>query len=211
MQNINIITLFPEFFEKTLDTSILRIAREKQKVKFNLINLRSYGLGPRKTTDRKAFGGGAGMVVMIEPIFNVLKDLEKQKVKGEVILTSAKGKMWTQEKARSFSQKQNLTFICGHYEGVDERVAQNLVDHELRIGNFVLTGGEVASLVMIDSSVRLIEGVLHNQDSLKKESHSQENFFTGPVYTRPRAFNGWSVPEICFSGDHQKIKKLRKK
>lgn len=211
MQNINIITLFPEFFEKTLNTSILKIAQEKQKVNFDIVDLRNYGLGLRKTTDRKAFGGGAGMVMMIEPIFNALKELEKNKIKGEVILTSAKGEMWTQQKAQVFSLKKDLTFICGHYEGVDERVKENLVDHELRIGNFVLTGGEVASLVMIDSSVRLIQGVLNNQDSLKKESHSQENFFTGPVYTKPREFNGWKVPEVYFSGDHGKIKKLRKK
>lgn len=211
MQNINIITLFPEFFEKTLNISILKIAQEKQKLNFNIVNLRNYGLGLRKTTDRKAFGGGAGMVMMIEPIFKTLKDLEKQEIKGEVILTSAKGEMWSQKKAQEFSLKKNLTFICGHYEGVDERVKENLVDHELRIGNFVLTGGEVASLVMIDSSVRLIQGVLNNQDSLKKESHSQKNFFTGPVYTKPREFNGWKVPEVYFSGDHGKIKKLRNK
>ncbi len=190
---------------------MLKIAQEKNLVEFNLINLRNYGLGKRKTIDDKAFGGGAGMVMMIEPIHSALKDLERKKIKGKVILTSAKGKVWTQQRANFFSQKKNLTFICGHYEGVDERVTQYLVDYEFRIGNFVLTGGEIASLTMIDSSVRLIKGVLNNQNSLKNESHSSKNFFTGPVYTRPRIFQNYQVPEVFFSGKHEEVKKIRKK
>ncbi len=208
---INILTLFPDFFTSPLESSILGKAQENQLVDFNVIDIRRFAADKHHTTDLPPYGGGPGMVMKVEPIDKTLQSLGVQKGQKnkKIILTSAKGGIFTQSKADKWSALSELTLICGHYEGVDERVAENLVDEEVRIGNYVLTGGEPASLVIADAVSRLIPEVLGNTDSLSNESHSEPGKLGYPQYTRPDEYREWSVPEVLLSGDHQKIKKWR--
>lgn len=208
---INILTIFPEFFKTPLETSILKRATAKELVEFNLINLRDFAMDKHQTTDQRPFGGGPGMVMMIEPIDKALQSLKvsKGQVNKKILLTSAKGSLFIQETAKSFSTLDEITIICGHYEGVDERVAMNLVDEEIRIGDYVLTGGEVAALVMSDAVTRLISGVLGNEFSNQDESHSEPGKMGHPQFTKPVDYKGWIVPEILLSGHHEKIKNWR--
>ncbi len=208
---INILTIFPKFFETPLETSILKRAIGKEIVEFKILNLRDFAEDKHQTTDERPFGGGPGMVMMIEPIHKALQSLgvAKGQINKKIILTSAKGFLFTQETARNFAALDELTIICGHYEGVDERVALNLVDEEVRIGDYVLTGGEAAALVMSDAVTRLIPGVLGNELSNQDESHSEVGKMGHPQYTKPVDYNGWSVPEILLSGHHEKIKNWR--
>lgn len=210
---INILTIFPKFFETPLETSILKRAIGKEMVEFRILNLRDFAEDKHQTTDQRPFGGGPGMVMMIEPIDKALQSLgiAKGQVNKKIILTSAKGSLFTQETARNFASLDELTIICGHYEGVDERVALNLVDEEVRIGDYVLTGGEAAALVMGDAVTRLIPGVLGNELSNQDESHSEIGKMGHPQYTKPVDYNGWVVPEILLSGHHEKIKEWRDK
>jgi len=205
---INILTLFPDFFESTLNVSILKKAQEKGLVKFNIVNIRDYATDKHQITDDRPYGGGSGMVMKIEPIDKALAFLQQENQtdkKRLTILTSAKGDLFSQEKAQNYSHLDELTIICGHYEGVDERVAENLVDEEIRIGDYVLTGGEPASLVMLDSIVRLLPGVLGNEESIADESHSEPGVLGYPQYTRPENYKGWKIPKILLRGNHQKI------
>lgn len=209
---INILTLFPEFFTTALRSSILGRAQAVKLVNFKIINIRDFATGKHQVTDDRPFGGGPGMVMKVDIIDKALTSLDvaKGRADSKIILTSAKGDTFTQQAAVSFSQLKQLTIICGHYEGVDERVAENLIDAEIRIGDYVLTGGEPAALVMSDAVVRLIDGVLGNEESNKAESHSEVGKFSHPVYTKPREYKGWVVPEVLLSGDHGKIKEWRK-
>jgi tRNA (guanine37-N1)-methyltransferase len=208
---ITFLTLFPDFFQTPLQSSILKRAAEKELTEFNVVNIRDFATDAYQTTDDRPFGGGPGMVMKIEPIDKALASLGLKKggEKSRIILTSAKGELFKQSTARSLSALDDLVIICGHYEGVDERVAQNLIDQEMSIGEFVLTGGEVAALVMADAVARLIPGVLGNELSNQGESHDQPGVLGFPQYTRPPEYNGWSVPEILLSGDHAAIKKWR--
>lgn len=223
---LTFLTLFPEFFETPLTSSILKRAAGAGSVEYNVINIRDYTTDKHQTTDDRPFGGGPGMVMKVEPIFAALKEvlgmepdlhrsqnlqLERpDEVSMKVILTSAKGKLFTQASAHKYSSTlQHLVIICGHYEGVDERVAEYLVDEEVRIGDYVLTGGEPAALVMVDAVTRLIPGVLGNEESNQDESHSEPGVFGFPQYTRPAEFRGWTVPEILLEGHHAKITKWR--
>lgn len=208
---INILTLFPEFFETPLNTSILKRARSKKLIGFKILNLRDFTSDRHQTTDERPFGGGPGMVLMIEPIDKALQSLgvAKGQVGKKIILTSAKGELFVQSKAKDFANLNELTIICGHYEGVDERVAKNLVDEEVRIGDYVLTGGEAAALVVTESVVRLLHGVLGNELSNQDESHSVVGKMGHPQYTKPVDYKGWKVPEVLLSGHHEKIKKWR--
>ncbi len=208
---INIFTLFPHYFDSVLNESIVKRARQNELVEINVIDLRTYATDKHKTTDDRPFGGGPGMVMKVEPIFLALKqlELEKHQSQKQIILTSAKGQSFNQDWAKKLSTLEEVTIICGHYEGVDERVAQNLVDIELRIGDYVLSGGEPAANVMIDSIIRLIPGALGNEESNKNESHDQEGDLAYPQYTRPETFNNWPVPEVLLSGDHKKIASWR--
>lgn len=208
---INILTIFPKFFINPLETSILKRAVDKKLIEFNVLNLRDFAEGKHQTTDQRPFGGGPGMVMMIEPIDKALDFLQVKKgdQNKKIILTSAKGSVFTQETARSFAHLDELTIICGHYEGVDERVAMNLIDEETRIGDYVLTGGEAAALVMSDAVSRLIPGVLGNDGSNQNESHSQPGKLAHPQFTKPVDYKGMLVPEVLLSGNHQKIAKWR--
>ena len=208
---INILTIFPDFFTTPLSTSILKRAAAKQLVEFKILNLRDFATDKHQTTDQRPFGGGPGMVMMIEPIDKALQSLGvvKGQVNKQIILTSAKGSVFTQITAASFAALDELTVICGHYEGVDERVALHLVDQEIRIGDYVLTGGETAALEMTDAVTRLIPGVLGNEFSNQGESHSEPGKMGHPQYTKPVDYNGWVVPEILLSGHHEKIQNWR--
>lgn len=209
---INILTLFPEFFTSPLNSSIIKLAQEKKKVEFEVVDIRDFAQDKHQTTDLPPYGGGPGMVMKIEPIDLALQSLgvkpgQKQSL---IVLTSAKGKLFSQSQAQTWSELKQLTIICGHYEGVDERAALHLVDQEVRIGSYVLTGGEPAALVMSDAVTRLIPGVVGNTDSLDSESHSKPGFKAHPQYTRPENYRGWQVPEVLLSGDHGRIQQWRK-
>lgn len=208
---IHILTLFPDFFTSGLQTSILKRAADKSLVEFEIINLRNYTSDERQTADDRPFGGGAGMVMKVEPIALALDALSQKfgRAKLHVVLTSAKGRLFKQELAGEYAQVEHLVVICGHYEGVDERVAEHLIDEEVRIGDYVLTGGEPAALVMIDAITRLVPGVLGNEESNVNESHSETGTGGYPTYTRPEEFRGWKVPEVLLSGDHSRIEAWR--
>lgn len=204
---INILTIFPEYFSDVLNTSILKRAKQKNLVSYQVINLRDFAQDKHQTTDDRPFGGGPGMVMMIEPIDLALQSLKQQKGSSnkKIILTSAKGQLFKQKIAQNWSQLQELTIICGHYEGVDERVAKYLVDEEIRIGDYVMTGGEAAALVISDALIRLIPGVLGNEASGVDESHAQSGLAGPAQYTRPAQYKNWSVPEALLSGDPKQI------
>ena len=208
---INLLTIFPEYFQSVLSNSILKRAAAKALVKYRMINLRDFASDKHQTTDQRPFGGGPGMVMMIEPIDLALQSLKvhKGQDRRKIILTSAKGALFEQQTAQRWSALDELTIICGHYQGVDERVAQYLVDEEVRIGDYVLTGGEAAAAVMTDAVVRLLPGVLGNEQSLAAESHDQTGLAGTTYYTQPAQYKQWSVPSILLSGDHQKIATYR--
>ncbi len=210
---INILTLFPEFFASPLGCSMMKKAQLNKAVKFNIVDLRDFTKDKHKTTDDRPYGGGPGMVLMIEPVYQALKslNLKKNTINKSIVLLSAKGRRYNQEQAHLTAQLDELTLICGHYQGVDQRISDHLVDQIIRIGDYVLTGGETAALVLIDSTVRLIKNVLGNPESLNNESFDNLNTFGIPLYTRPENFRGMKVPEILLSGDHEKIEKWRQK
>jgi len=207
---IDIITIFPEMFSCVLDESIIKRAQNKGKVKIFVHDLRNYSLEKHRKVDDRPFGGGSGMLMQAEPIFRAVEAVKKKiKGKAKVILLCPQGKKFTQSKARELSRGGNLILICGHYEGIDERVRQYLADEEISIGDYVLTGGELAAMVLVDSVVRLIPGVLGDKNSLNFES-LEGNLLEYPQYTRPAKFRKWLVPEVLVSGDHDRIAAWRK-
>jgi len=209
---IDILTLFPEMFEGPFDYSILKLAKEKGAVEINIHYLRNWAKDRHKTTDDRPFGGGVGMILKIEPIDMAIKDLikkDKKETKRKIILLSPQGKVLTQEKVKELSNLDHLILICGHYEGVDQRVIDHLIDEELSIGDYVLTGGEIPAMVVVDSVVRLLPGVLEKEVT-ENESFSKGNILDYPQYTQPRNYKGWKVPEILLSGNHKEIEKWRK-
>ncbi len=209
----NIITIFPKIFDSYFSESIIKRAQEGGYATIKINNLRDYTHDKHKTVDDTPYGGGAGMVMKVEPIFEALQDIkEKNKFeenKTRTILFSAKGKRYTQRDAERLSKYEHLVLLCGRYEGVDERVIDNLCDEEISIGDIVLTGGEIPAMAVVDSIVRLIPGVLGNSESIKIESHSEDGYLEFPQYTKPEEFLTWKVPEILLSGDHKKINQWR--
>ncbi len=201
---ISIITLFPQVFDPILNSSILKRAQAKGKVTFELINLRDFGEGKHQVVDGRPYGGGAGMVFRADILAKALKSIPK----GKVILMSASGKTYKQKKVRELSKLENLIVVCGHYEGIDERFIEKYVDEEMSIGDYVLTGGEIPAIVVIDSVVRLLPGVLEKPEATINESFT-ENLLEGPQYTQPREFEGEKVPEVLLSGNHGEIAKWR--
>lgn len=207
---IDIISIFPKMFSAVLDESIMARAQEKGKVKIFIHDLRSYTLDKHHKVDDRPFGGGSGMVLQVEPIYRAVQALKKKiKGKSRVILLCPQGKKFNQAYAAKLSKCDNLIFICGHYEGVDERARLYLADEEISIGDYVLTGGELAAMVVVDSLVRLIPGVLGDKNSLNFESF-EDNLLEYPQYSRPAKFKKWPVPEVLISGDHHKIAAWRK-
>jgi tRNA (guanine37-N1)-methyltransferase len=206
--HIDIITCLPRLIESPFADSILQRAQEKGLVTVNIIDLRSYATNKHRNTDDYAFGGGAGMVMMIEPIDNCINSLKKLRDYDEIIYTSPDGDKLNQSMANQLSLKKNIILLCGHYKGVDERVREHLITREISIGDYVLSGGELAAAVIADSIIRLIPGVLSDETSALNDSF-QHNLIAPPVYTRPAEYKGWQVPEILLSGHQAKIEAWR--
>ncbi|MGB3947259.1 MAG: tRNA (guanosine(37)-N1)-methyltransferase TrmD [Bacteroidia bacterium] len=205
---IDIITVLPQLLESPFQHSILKRAIEKGLVQVNLINLRDYSTHKQKSVDDYAFGGGAGMVMGIEPIANCITTLKAQRVYDEIIYTTPDGETLNQKTANHLSTLNNIIILCGHYKGVDERVRQHFITKEISIGDYVLSGGELAAAVICDSIIRIIPGAISDETSALTDSF-QDNLLAPPVYTRPAEFNGWKVPDILLSGHAQKIEEWR--
>ena len=208
---IDILTLFPQMFTGPLSESILKRAQEKGTVKIKVHNLRDWAEDKHHTTDLPPYGGGAGMVMKVDVIDKAVTSLKKENKKTKVILLDTKGEMYKQEKAKQLSKEEHLILIAGHYEGVDQRVHDHLVDEVICTGEYVLTGGEIPAMTVVDSVVRLLPEVLGNPDSLTEESFNDKDQIEYPQYTRPEEYKGWKVPKILLSGNHKKISEWRKK
>lgn len=207
----NILTLFPEMFNGPLNESMIGRAQDNNLLDINIVNIREYASGKHQITDDAPYGGGAGMVMKVEPVYKAWEDNCKgQKDSSPVILMSPQGKKLNQEIVKDLSNRNGLTVICGHYEGFDERIRQSIVTDEISIGDYVLTGGELAAMVLIDAVARMIPGVLGDENSAVNDS-----FYNGlldyPHYTRPRSFIGMEVPKVLLSGNHAEIEKWRQK
>ncbi len=205
---IDILTLFPDFFQILLNYSIIGRAIDKKILEINCVNIRDFSNDKHKKVDDYPFGGGPGMVMKAEPIYDAIKSVKDKDTK--VIYLSPQGKRLNQEIANNLSMEKKIVLLCGHYEGIDNRIIENYVDEELSIGDYVLTGGEIPAMVLIDCITRLIPGVLSSEESYSDESH-YDGLLEYPQYTRPRDFNGFTVPDILLSGDHAKIADWRKK
>lgn len=215
----HLLTIFPDIFTSYLNESILKRASDKKIIKFKVHNLRDWTNDKHKSVDDTPYGGGAGMLMKVEPLYKALTSIKKlnKKIKPgkrKIILLSAAGKTWDQAMAKKYSKLEEIIFICGRYEGVDARI-KNFIDEEISVGNYVLTGGELPALTIIDSITRLLPGVLGNKESIIEESHSEDGVIEYPQYTRPEIFQvagkKYPVPKILLSGDHKKIKEWRKK
>lgn len=209
--HIDILTLFPEMIEGVFNASILQKAQEKEKFSYNLVNFRDYSKNKHMKVDDYPYGGGAGMVLTPQPVFDAVDDVTKTKhTSPRVILMCPQGDPYNQKKAEELSKEDHLVFICGHYEGYDERIREYLVTDEISIGDYVLTGGELGAMVVIDSVVRLLPGVLGNEASASEDSFSS-GLLEHPHYTRPADFRGMKVPDVLLSGDHAKVAEWRRK
>jgi tRNA (guanine37-N1)-methyltransferase len=204
---IDVLTLFPEFFEVLKNWSIIGRALQQGIFSLNTVNIRDFSKDKHKRVDDYPFGGGPGMVMKPEPIYDAISSVKTDK--SLTIFLSPQGKVLNQELANKLSKESHLILLCGHYEGVDNRIIENYIDMEVSIGDYVLTGGEIPAMVLIDSVVRLLPGTLSSEESYMEESH-YDGLLEYPQYTRPRVFNGLPVPEILLSGDHEKIREWRK-
>lgn len=202
---MDVVTLFPEFFKGPLQESLLKKAQQKGLLKMQVHNLRDYTHDRHKTADDKPFGGGAGMLLKPEPLFECVEAIRK---KAWVVLMDPRGQPFKQETAARLARKKHIILIAGHYEGVDERVREHLVDQEISVGDFVTMGGEAPALCVIEAVARLLPGVLGNVDSAADESF-QAGRLEYPQYTRPRVYRNWAVPDVLVSGDHEKVKRWR--
>lgn len=216
---IDVITIFPQMFRGPLDESILKRAQDKSLVNIHIHDLRQWAADKHKSVDNSPYGGGPGMVMMVEPLYKAVHQLKVKSEKCKVVLMTPQGVPFKQKRAQELSSFDHLIFICGHYEGVDERVREHLIDEEISVGDYVLTGGELPAMVVIDSVVRLIPGVLGKEASLDEESFTKQRTVNSkqlttlleyPHYTRPEEFKGKKVPEVLLSGNHAEIDKWRK-
>jgi tRNA (guanine37-N1)-methyltransferase len=205
---IDIITVHPPLLESPFSHSILKRAKEKGLAEVNLINLRDYAVNKHKNVDDYAFGGGAGMVMMVEPIALCIEDLKSKRTYDEVIYMSPDGELFDQPMANQLSLTKNLIILCGHYKGVDERVREHFITKEISIGNYVLSGGELAAAVVSDAIIRLLPGVLNDETSALSDSF-QDNMVAPPVYSRPAEFRGWKIPDVLLSGHEANINQWR--
>lgn len=207
---IQVITLFPEMFEGVFKTSMLLKAEKEGIAEYSCVNLRDFGLGPRKTVDDTPYGGGDGMVLMIEPLMKAVEAAKGNDPDAKVLLMTPRGNLWKQSKAKEYAQNgSGLIIICGRYEGYDERIT-SVVDEEICIGNYVLTGGEIPAMTVADSIVRLLPGVLGGETSAEIESfYEDDETIEAPQYTRPAEFDGMKVPDVLLSGNHAEIDKWR--
>ena len=202
---INIITPFPDMFKVIINESIMLKSHQKGVVKYNIFNLFDFLSDSKDRIDDYPFGGGEGMILKAEPIYNAIKSIENNEGKSRIIFPTPDGEVFNQDIAENLSKEKSLTFICGHYKGIDQRIRNSYVDNEYSIGDFVLTNGELPAMLMVDAIIRLKEGVLNNYNSALKDSFSSD-LLDAPHYTRPRIFNDLEVPEILLSGNHKEIK-----
>ena len=207
--NISILTTFPEMFDSVLNASVLGRARQNGLIDVQAVDIRTFSASKHKNTDDYPFGGGAGMLMMAQPIADCIRAVQAQK-KGTVIYMSPRGEKLTQRLAERLAQEEHLILLCGHYEGVDQRVLDGYVDMEVSVGDYVLTGGETAAIVLVDCVSRLIPGVLGSAESAQDESFSTAGLLEYPQYTRPRVFEGTAVPQVLLDGDHAKINAWRR-
>ena len=208
---IDVITIFPRILREPLDESILKQAQKRIDLQIRLVDLRDYALDKHRTVDDTPYGGGPGMIIKPEPVFRAMEDIlgdEKPSEKVRIIFPTPQGRLFTQEVAEELSQAEHLVFLCGHYKAVDQRVIDTWVTDEISVGDFILSGGEIAALLMIDAIVRLIPGVLGDIESARTDSF-QNYLLDCPYYTRPEVFRGMRVPEVLLSGHHQKIEEWR--
>lgn len=208
LMKIDIITLFPEVFSQILDHSMLHKAREARAVEFDVVDLRQFGLGPRQQVDDTPYGGGAGMLLKPEPMFAAVEHCRESNPNAKVLMMTPRGKQFRQTDAKRLSSESGLIILCGHYEGFDERIL-SIVDEEISMGDFVLTGGEIPAMAVADSVVRLLPGVLGDQRSHEEESFSQ-GLLEHAHYTRPQEFRGMKVPDELLGGNHAKIREWRR-
>ena len=202
---IDILTVVPELLESPLDHSIVGRARKKGLVEIYVHNLRKYGIGPRKNVDDYSYGGDAGMVMMVEPVFKMIEELSAERHYDEVIYMSPDGEILNQGIANELSLKENIIILCGHYKGVDHRIREHLVTREISVGDYVVSGGEIPAALLADSIVRLIPGALTDETSALSASF-QDDLLSPPIYTRPAEFNGWKVPDVLLSGNPKLIR-----
>jgi tRNA (guanine37-N1)-methyltransferase len=202
--HIDIITCLPKLIESPFNDSILKRAQQKGLVTVDIIDLRSYATDKHKSVDDYAYGGGAGMVLMIEPVDRCISDLKSKRQYDDIIYMSPDGELLTQKVSNELSLKENLILLCGHYKGVDERVREHLITREISIGDYVLSGGELAAAVVADSVIRLLPGVLNDETSALSDSF-QDGLVAPPVYSRPATYKGWNVPDVLLSGHEAKI------
>lgn len=210
MKTVQIITLFPEMFSGVLNTSMMWKAQDQKAVEFRTINLRDFGLGPRRQVDDTPYGGGDGMLLKPEPLFAAIEDAKKHDSDAKVVLMTPRGQRWKQALAQQWADEQRgYIFVCGRYEGYDERIL-SVIDEQVSVGDYVLTGGELPAMTIIDSIVRLIPGVLGGENSTAIESFSDGETLEFPQYTKPAEYNGMKVPDVLLSGNHAEIEKWRK-
>jgi tRNA (guanine37-N1)-methyltransferase len=205
---IDIITVLPELLESPFNHSIVKRAKEKGLVEINIINLRDFTTDKYKSVDDYAFGGGAGMVMMIEPVYKAIEKLKSEREYDEIIYTSPDGEKFNQKMANQLSLKNNILILAGHYKGVDQRIRDHLITREISIGDYVLSGGELPAATITDAIIRLIPGAISDEQSALSDSF-QDDLLAPPVYTRPSDFNGWNVPDILLSGHAAEIEKWR--
>jgi tRNA (guanine37-N1)-methyltransferase len=206
--HLDILTIFPEMFDGPFNHSIIKRAKEKGRVSIRLFNIRDWATDKHKRVDDYSYGGGSGMVMMIEPIARCIEELKQKNTYDEIIYMSPDGEILDQKTSNYFSTQKRLMLLCGHYKGIDERIRQLYITRELSIGNYVLSGGELAAAVFVDSIVRLIPGVLNDETSALSDSF-QDNLLSPPVYTRPADFRGHKVPDVLLSGNDRLITKWR--
>lgn len=202
----DIIAAVPELLESPLEHSIVGRARKKGIVEIHIHNLRKYGKGPRKNVDDYSYGGDAGMVLMVEPVFRMIEELKGQRHYDEVIYMSPDGEVLSQKMANELSLMENVIILCGHYKGIDHRIREHIITREISIGDYVLSGGEIPAAVVVDAVTRLIPGAITDETSALSDCF-QDDILSAPVYTRPASFNGWDVPEVLLGGDPKKIQK----
>lgn len=208
IMRIDILTIFPEMFESPFNHSMIKRAQEKGLAEICLHNIRDYSTDKHKSVDDYAFGGGAGMVMMIQPIESLILKLKAERTYDEIIYMTPDAKVWNQREANKLSLAENIIILCGHYKGVDQRIRDQYITREVSIGDYVLTGGELAAAIVVDSVLRLIPGVLSDETSALTDSH-QDGLLSPPVYTRPANHKGWKVPEVLLSGNDKKINEWR--
>ncbi|MCI2081652.1 MAG: tRNA (guanosine(37)-N1)-methyltransferase TrmD [Bacteroidales bacterium] len=201
---IDILSVVPELLESPLNHSIVKRAREAGLVDIHIDDIREYGLGRWKQTDDYAFGGEAGMVMMIEPVYNLIEKLKSERDYDEVIYMAPDGELFNQSMANELSLKKNIIILCGHYKGIDQRIREHLITREISVGNYVVSGGEIPACIITDAIVRLIPGALSDEQSALNDSF-QDNMIAPPSYTRPAEFHGWKVPEVLLSGNPKLI------